>query len=186
MNHHRHNVEQNMQAAVWKMSQVFSPHEQCQKWRELAIMARSVLFHTLHDGARNTSQFTVNKLVTPHWLQYCLSQLASSWAWAYALQLLAFHFQTFIASAGNQMKNINKTSAKLCSSSFISSWKVSFFWAVFADFFACTWHMFQIKDPECPQMTMNNEDEAKKCLYDNGHIYRDHQSSPNNQELYSS
>lgn len=42
-------------------------------------------------------------------------------AWAYALQLLAFHFQTFIASAGNQMKNSNKTSAKICFSSFISS-----------------------------------------------------------------
>lgn len=46
--------------------------------------------------------------------------------------------------------------------------------------------MYQIREAECPWMTMNNEDEGGKCLYDNGHIYRDHQSSPNNQEMYLS
>lgn len=47
-------------------------------------------------------------------------------------------------------------------------------------------HMYQIRDFECPRMTMNNEDEGGRGFYDNGNIYRDHQSSPNNQEMYLS
>lgn len=61
-----------------------------------------------------------------------------------------------------------------------------FLWVIFALFSTYMQHMYQIRDSECPRMTMNNEDEGGKCLYDNGHIYRDHQSSPNNQEMYLS
>lgn len=69
----QNSIAHNIQPAGWQIScgapqigekslfvgvfQVFIPQEPRQKWWELAIMVRSVLFHTLHDGARNTSQF---------------------------------------------------------------------------------------------------------------------------------
>lgn len=45
--------------------------------------------------------------------------------------------------------------------------------------------MYEIRGPECPKLTEKNEYDGEKYLYGNGHIYRDHQSSPNNQEMCS-